>query len=129
AYEERQPVLDLKQGLANAIQPERFGGEEELQVRRGNAETALAEAPVKVRQTYETPVFHHNPIETGATIASWDGDRLTLHETTRWVKGAQSAVAHVLGMSEDNVRVICPFIGGAFGSKGFHWWHTVLAAL
>ena len=55
------------------------------ETRRGDPEGALASAEVKVDQTYVIPRENHNPIEMHATIAAWDGDRLTLWDKTQWV--------------------------------------------
>ena len=85
---------------------------------------------VKIEHTYSTPTETHNPMETHATIASWDApDRLTIYDATQYVKGAQGIVAQAFGLPRDNVHVICPFVGGAFGSKGPVWTHTILAAM
>lgn len=96
---------------------------------RGDPATALARADVRLDAVYTTPVEHHQPLEPGATVAAWDGDHLTLYDSTQWVSGVRAAVAHALGMRLDKVRVIGPFVGGAFGSKGMVWPHVVLAAL
>src|SRR5207248_6789530 len=55
-------------------------------------------------------------------------DRLSIHECTRAIKQQQQVVANAFSPSRENVRIICPFIGGAFGSKGFQWSHTLLAS-
>jgi xanthine dehydrogenase YagR molybdenum-binding subunit len=83
---------------------------------------------VKIEHTYSTET--HNPMETHATVASWDApDRLTIYDATQYVKGAQGIVAQAFGLPRDNVHVICPFVGGAFGSKGPVWTHTILATM
>jgi xanthine dehydrogenase YagR molybdenum-binding subunit len=83
-----------------------------------------------VDQTYTTPTETHNPLETSATVASWDGpDRLTVYDSTQWIKGTQAILAEAFGLPRENVRVICPFVGGAFGCKGSIWPHTILAAM
>ena len=100
---------------------------EKLQYTRGQPNPA-AEA-VRIAETYSTPVVHHNPMELSSTIASWDGDHLTLHDTTRWIMGSRKTIAAYLHLPEENIRVLAPFVGGAFGSKGFLWQHVVLAAI
>jgi xanthine dehydrogenase YagR molybdenum-binding subunit len=55
----------------------------------------------------------------GTSSAHWDGDELTLYETTQWVVGARNTVAETLRMPEENVHIVSPFIGGGFGCKGF----------
>ena len=67
-------------------------------------------------------------METQATTAVWDGDRLTTYDATQFVPGQQRNVAAILGVNEDDVRVICPFIGGGFGSKQAVWTHSPLTA-
>jgi xanthine dehydrogenase YagR molybdenum-binding subunit len=84
--------------------------------RRGDREAALASADVKVDQTYVIPRENHNPIEMHATIAAWDGDRLTLWDKTQWVHNTADEIAAVFGIPAENIRVISPFVGGAFGS-------------
>lgn len=128
-YEEQKPILEIEQAISQALEPQLFFGRDQLQVRRGDAAGALASADIKLEQTYTTPIEHHNPIEMSATIASWEGDQLTLYDTTRWIKGVQRIVAHTFGMPQEKVRVICPYVGGAFGSKGFIWGHVILTAL
>ena len=96
---------------------------------RGDADGALASAAVKVSQVYSTPVEHHNPMEMHATVAAWDGDRLTLWDSTQHVLGVRGVVAAVLGISPENIRVIDPFMGGGFGCKGSVWPNSYLAAV
>jgi xanthine dehydrogenase YagR molybdenum-binding subunit len=100
-----------------------------IQYRRGDVEKALtARGLVTVDATYTTPVETHNPMEMAATIAQWDGDRLTVHDSTQWVKGTQAILAEAFGVPREHVRVLCPYLGGGFGCKGFINPHTVLAA-
>jgi len=67
-------------------------------------------------------------MELPATVASWDGDHLTVWDNTQSINGTQEALADAFGIPVDNVRVVCPFIGGGFGSAGGTWPHQVLAA-
>src|SRR5437588_2254602 len=99
------------------------------ETRRGDPEGALARAEVKVDQTYVIPRENHNPIEMHATIAAWDGDRLTLWDKTQWVHNTADEIAAVFSIPEENIRVISPFVGGAFGSGLRTWPHVTLAAL
>ena len=99
------------------------------ETRRGDPEGALAAAEVKVDQTYVIPRENHNPIEMHATIAAWDGDRLTLWDKTQWVHNTADEIAAVFGIPAENIRVVSPFVGGAFGSGLRTWPHVTLAAL
>ena len=97
--------------------------------RKGDAPAALAQAAVKVDQTYVVPAEHHNPMEPHATVAQWDGDQLTVYEATQGVLSARRKLAQVFGLPPGSVRVVSKFIGGGFGGKGTLWSHAVLAAM
>lgn len=97
--------------------------------RRGDPQAALAAAEAKVEQAYVIPRENHNPIEMHATIAAWNGDRLTLWDKTQWVNNTAEEIAAVFGIPAANIRVISPFVGGAFGSALRTWPHVTLAAL
>jgi xanthine dehydrogenase YagR molybdenum-binding subunit len=130
-YQAQPPVVAMADARAqkNASWPEMFGGREKLQVKRGQVDAALATAAHKIDAVYSTPVENHNPIETYSTTAEWEApDRLLIHEATRGIKQLQRIVANAFGLPRENVRIVCPFIGGAFGSKGFQWSHTLLTA-
>ncbi|TIT83509.1 MAG: xanthine dehydrogenase family protein molybdopterin-binding subunit, partial [Mesorhizobium sp.] len=92
------------------------GEPSDWETRRGNPGEALEDAEVKVEQTYVIPRENHNPIEMHATIASWDGDSLTLWDKTQWVHNVGDEMAAVFGIPAENVRVFSPFVGGAYGS-------------
>ena len=117
-----EPVLPTRQ---QTDQGERRPAE----TRRGDAEAAVATAEVKIEQTYVIPRENHNPIEMHATIAAWDGDRLTLWDKTQWVHNVADEIGAVFGIPAENVRVVSPFVGGAFGSGLRAWPHVTLAAL
>lgn len=127
-YHETQPTIFIEQGLSQKYQPSQFFGEE-LQVRRGDAGKALESAEVKMEATYTTPIEHHNPMEPSASIAAWDGDSLTIYDSTQWVYGTCEIVSYTLGIPKENVRIISHYVGGGFGCKGYTWWHPVLAAI
>jgi xanthine dehydrogenase YagR molybdenum-binding subunit len=95
---------------------------------RGDPERALADAPVKLDETYVTPVETHNPMELHATTAVWDGPQLTLYESTQSVNNSQDVIAQVLGLPSDQVRVLSKFLGSGFGGKLWPWTHCYLAA-
>lgn len=98
-------------------------------IARGDAEAGLAGAAIRVEARYATPVQHHNPIELFTTRAAWDGDRLTVHEPTRYVGAVQHGLAAQLGLDPAQVRVVAGLIGGHFGSKFALSQHTALVAL
>lgn len=141
-YRARPAVLSAREAAAVPAEPDAPDGrirhgsyrpdhfvklsEEKLQDRRGERPESFAH---RVAARYTTPENAHYPIELSATIAEWDGDQLTVHDSTRWITGERTAVAAALGIAEDRVRVLSPLVGGAFGSKSFLWMHVVLCAV
>src|SRR4029453_17933579 len=73
---------------------------------RGDAERAFASAENKVDATYYLPPETHVPIELHATVAIWDGDTFTLHESTQAVVNHQSGMAQMLGVPIKKGRVL-----------------------
>ncbi|WP_448205940.1 xanthine dehydrogenase family protein molybdopterin-binding subunit [Azospirillum sp. sgz302134] len=134
-YDPAPAVTRFEDAAPNARKP---GAGKPTDLARGQADAALASAPVSVDVTYDQPMEHHNAIEPHVTIAAWDedpsnaaggGGRLTLWDKTQWVGNDRAEIAHVFGMPEENVRVVSPFVGGAFGSALRTWPHVTLAAI
>ena len=97
---------------------------------RGNAGQAFAAAAVRHSGEYYVPIEHHNPMELYAsTVIYEDGGRLTVYDKTQGVQNVQRYLHRVLGMESDDVRVVSPFVGGAFGSGLRPQYQVVLAAL
>ncbi|KAB7756299.1 xanthine dehydrogenase family protein molybdopterin-binding subunit [Mycolicibacterium mucogenicum] len=124
SHEDSGPIV-----RSGVYQPDHFVKleEEKLQDHRGPADEPID--GVKVTARYTTPENAHYPIELASTIARWDGDHLTVHDTTRWIAGERQTLATYLGIPVDNIRIIAPLVGGAFGSKSFMWMHVVLCAV
>ncbi|CAN7202010.1 xanthine dehydrogenase family protein molybdopterin-binding subunit [Caballeronia sp. LjRoot29] len=127
-YEAATPNADYQRAKATAYQPEKMMGRP-INTQRGDVAAGLRQGPTRLDVVYTTPNEHHNPMEPHATLARWDGPNLTLYDATQGVSGARGAVAKTLGIKEENVRVLCPFVGGGFGCKGSAWSHVVLAAM
>lgn len=128
-YQSEEPALTIEEAAGTATRPEEFF-HEPIQVHKGDTAAALAGAGLtKIEAAYLTPIETHNPMEPSATVAHWEGDRLTVYDTTQWVQGTQATLAEAFGLPQENVRVLCPFVGGGFGCKGFQWPHTLLAAM
>ncbi len=125
-YQEQPPKLDFEAGFADA-----HPGKNKVppMLSEGNVPSGFENAEVKIDQVYTTPMENHNPMEPHATTAAWDGEMLTLHDSTQYIFGVKQTVAKTLGIPEANVRVLCPFTGGGFGGKGSTWSHVVLAAM
>lgn len=102
--------------------------ETQTRSKRGDVQVGFSGAPVKVDETYATPPETHNPMEMHATTAVWDGNRVTLYESTQGVVGHQNTMSQVLGLPKENVRVISKFIGSGFGGKLSPWPHSAMAA-
>jgi xanthine dehydrogenase YagR molybdenum-binding subunit len=95
----------------------------------GDFDAAFAAAAVQVDVTYATPAFHNNPMEPHATTAVWDGGGVTIYDSTQGAPAAREALAQVLGLEPEQVRVIAPHVGGGFGSKGTPRPNAVAAAM
>jgi xanthine dehydrogenase YagR molybdenum-binding subunit len=104
-----------------------FVATERLQSERGDPEKAFASAPVKLDQTYVTPVETHNPIELQATTAIWEAPNLTIYEESQGIFNMRGILAQMFGLPKENVRVITKFVGSGFGSKLWPWTHCPLA--
>jgi xanthine dehydrogenase YagR molybdenum-binding subunit len=131
-YAPEDPVASWEKGMEFSFTPESVGGEKATMkfLAEGvlSIDDAIKGSPVVVDVTYAEPIYHHNPMEPHATTAVWNGDRLTLYDATQGVIAHRLDVAAVLGIDEDMVRVICPFVGGAFGCKGSMWMFSPLTA-
>jgi xanthine dehydrogenase YagR molybdenum-binding subunit len=131
-YAEQPHDAELRADRDDLYKPEKVNPSNETDTASGDVAAAMASAAVTIDRTYTTAMYHNNPIEPHATTALWEPGadvRLTLWDSTQGVHPARSAVAEVLGLDEQQVRVICPFVGGGFGSKGTPHAHVILAAM
>ena len=126
-YESEAGVTSLEAGRARGTEPGTFQGEP-LKIAIGDAEAALAAAPVKVDATYTTPRHSHNAIEPHAATLAWDGDMLTVHDCSQGVAQVAWSMAQIFGLDEKQVRVTSPYVGGGFGSKTLWQYQTLGAA-
>jgi CO/xanthine dehydrogenase Mo-binding subunit len=95
---------------------------------RGDFEKALESADVVIESTYRTSVVLHNSMETHQSVCEWVGDTLNVYISTQYIWGVRSAVAEELGIPANNVRVVCEYMGGGFGSKNDPGEYTFVAA-
>jgi xanthine dehydrogenase YagR molybdenum-binding subunit len=128
AYDREPWAVSIEDPSAVTFHPEEADGEK-LAVSRGDFEESYALAPVCLDETYITPNEHPCPLEAHATVAAWEGDSLTVYNSTQWVGGDHTVLAAALGLAPEKVRVICPFTGGMFGSKATTGANVILAAL
>ncbi|WP_156722335.1 xanthine dehydrogenase family protein molybdopterin-binding subunit [Streptomyces apocyni] len=129
-YAEQPSVTVIDDARDQAYEPEAiFAGFIPGRAQRGDVAQALEQADVTVDNTFSYAANHHNPIEPSAATAWWEGDRLTLHDTTQGVTATQHTVAALLGIPHTRIRVVSHFTGGSFGAKAMIWHHPTLAAL
>jgi len=119
-------LAKLKDG-APVPKPGEFGGPTETN--DGDFEGAFASAPVTLDETYTTPDQTHSMMEPHATVASWDGDRLTLWTANQQLNWGIRDLAKTLGIPKSSIRMHSPFIGGSFGGKGTILSDAVMASL
>ena len=114
-----------------AEEVEAFAPLGETEISAGDTTTGFAAAAAIVDEWYETPPNHHSPMELFQTTCAWseDGEHLTVHESSQNVRGFQHGLALQLGIDPGKVRIISPYIGGGFGSRGRLGQYTALVAL
>lgn len=125
-YAEEKPAAGFGSPGAQMVSAKEAKQHEDPTV--GDAVAAFEAADVRIDATYATPTQHHNPIELFTTICAWNGGQLTIWESSQNVHGFKHGVAQQLGISPDSVRVISPYVGGAFGSRGSLTQRTALTA-
>ncbi|ELY5802484.1 xanthine dehydrogenase family protein molybdopterin-binding subunit [Cronobacter sakazakii] len=95
----------------------------------GDFKSAFESAAVQLDATYTTPDQSHMAMEPHASMATWEGDKLTLWTSSQMINWWRGDLAKTFGIPLENIRVRSPFIGGGFGSKLFLRSDAVLAAL
>jgi xanthine dehydrogenase YagR molybdenum-binding subunit len=122
-YEQEAHVTDLEASRGRA-----FVAQQPAKP-RGDADKAFAAADMRHEAEYQIPVEHHNPMELFAATAIWDDDgKLTVYDKTQGVQNVQRYLCSVFDMKPDDVRVVSPYVGGAFGS-GLRPQHEVALAV
>lgn len=96
---------------------------------RGDIKEGLAAAYEVIEDTYTTEVIVHNPAEVHCSVANWDGDRLTVWDSTQAIFNVRDAIAGSLKMPTSKVRIIKKYMGGGFGCKLEGGKYSVMAAL
>jgi xanthine dehydrogenase YagR molybdenum-binding subunit len=126
-YVREQGAFDLASSLEKAKPNPITGGPGDTAV--GDFASAFAAAPVRLDARYSTPDEAHAMMEPHATIAAWEGDKLTLWTSNQMIAWNKAEMATTLGIPKENVRLDSPFIGGGFGGKLFPRADALLAAL
>ncbi len=128
-YAQEQGNFDLAASRDKAVKPRAGGVGGEPETRVGDFAGAFTQAQVQLDATYTTPDHAHAMMEPHASIAAWDGEKLTLWTSNQMIAWGVRDVAITLGIDSKNVRLISPYIGGGFGGKLFLRSDAVLAAL
>ncbi|HEX8478028.1 MAG TPA: aldehyde oxidoreductase molybdenum-binding subunit PaoC [Telluria sp.] len=126
SYAKEKGAYDLHAAKGSAIKPKK---EEKPDTAVGDFSKAFASAPVKLDMNYTTPDHSHAMMEPHASIASWEGDKLTLWTSNQMVDWGVGDVAKTLNLPKENVHMMSPYIGGGFGGKLFVRSDAIMAAL
>ena len=133
-YAAEAPTTDLELARVDAyVPPKKRSGIAPPPGDRGDAPAAFDRAAIRVRNEYRVPVEHHNPMETHAATVVHEADgSLTVHDKTQGAQNSQAYVCSVFGLAAEQVRVVSPYVGGAFGSglrPQYQLYLAVMAAL
>lgn len=109
-YDEAKPQTDPAAMPAKAI----LSGRETPP--RGNPDQAFTAAAHKIETEYTIPIEHHNPMEVHATVANWEADKLTVYDKTQGIQRTVGYLAQSFALAPEKLRVMSPFVGGAFGA-------------
>jgi xanthine dehydrogenase YagR molybdenum-binding subunit len=116
-YEAEAHNTDFDVARAEAYLPSKPRDNYQPPKPRGDAEQAFADAPLKVSAEYYLATEHHNPMEMHATTVVWGSDgKITVYDKTQGPQNVQAYLCGVFGFSKSEVRVLNPYVGGAFGS-------------
>jgi xanthine dehydrogenase YagR molybdenum-binding subunit len=125
-YVKAKGEYDLAKARDGAKLPKK---EEKPETKAGDFANAWAGAPVKLDALYTTPDQSHAMMEPHASMAKWEGDKLTIFTANQMVNWGMKDMARTLGIPEKNVHLVSPYIGGGFGGKLFLRSEALLAAL
>lgn len=114
-YETEEAITDFDTQIDKAFEPPKKRAPDWDPPPRGDVDSALSRAPKHIRKEYRTPVEHHNPMENFGSTAIWEDGRLTVYDKTQGAPNCHRYLCAVFGLAEDKVRVLSPYVGGAFG--------------
>ena len=121
AYEDLPVVTDPEQAMAE--QATRLHPDHDsnifchYRIRKGDVEKGFARADVVVEGEYRTPWQEHAYLQPEAGVAYVEDGVVTVEVAGQWTHEDQGQIAHSLGLPKDQIRVIYPAIGGAFGGR------------
>jgi len=128
-YAPGRGVWNLHAAGPTAIEQSPIDGGEPADSAIGDFDGAFAAAPVKIDATYTTPYQHQAPMEPQATMAVWDGPKLTVYTAAQLTASPQEGLARTLNIPKEDVRIITRYIGGGFGNKLPYYFESTLAAI
>ena len=132
-YAPAQGNFDLHAAAATAINPDKCSPHHTKQPPAdsaiGDFDTAFASGPVKIDVAYTTPYQNQAPMEPHATMAVWDGPKLTVYTAAQLTASPQEGLARTLNIRKEDVRVITRYVGGGFGNKLPYYFEATLAAI
>ena len=121
--------FDLHAAAPHAENPGRVSTGEPADSAVGDLAAAFAAAPVRIDATYTTPYQHQAPMEPHATMAVWEGSKLTVHTAAQLTTSPQEGLARTFNIPKENVRIITRYVGGGFGNKLPYYADATLAAI
>ena len=128
-YDEYPHDVVLRADHPGLYKPPHVNPKFETDTEEGDVAGAIARSAVVHDATYATPHYHNNPLEPHATIAEWNDDGLVLHDANQGPHNILEDVAKAFSLQPERVRIISPYVGGAFGSKAFTHPHVILTVM
>ncbi|SMC47865.1 xanthine dehydrogenase family protein molybdopterin-binding subunit [Kibdelosporangium aridum] len=128
-YSQEPHDVSLSADRDDLYKPEKVNPSFDTDTSTGDVDAAMNSAEATVTATYTTAMYHNNPMEPHATTALWSDGDLIVWDSTQGVHAVRSTLAKVFGLHKEQVRVVCPYVGGGFGSKGMPHAHVVAAAM
>lgn len=130
SYDIEPHNTEFDRGLTERFSPRNAHSYTRSPPDRGDPKGAFDGAAVKIQGDYRLMKEFHNPIEMHASTAVWaDGGRLTVYDKNQGSQNIQNYLCNVFDMSPDDVRVLNPYVGGAFGSGLRPHYQVFLAVL
>jgi xanthine dehydrogenase YagR molybdenum-binding subunit len=110
-------VARMQLDAGEPFTPNAIGGLYPPNESKGDVETALLSAAVRINATYRTPAQYHNAMEPHAIVAQWNGDELTIDTPSQALGLARARIAGLFGLDVNSVLIRSPYLGGGFGNK------------
>jgi xanthine dehydrogenase YagR molybdenum-binding subunit len=128
-YDEEEHDVELRVDHPTLYKPDVVNPQFPTDTEDGDIERGLKDAAHTIDETYTTPAEHNNAMEPHATLAFWDGPKLTLYDSNQGAYAYSNTIANTFDMPRENVHVIARHVGGGFGSKGTPRPHVIVTAM